>query len=108
MLTTRPSYTGAMIVLPDGRCFRFIWSGTIATTRAPTFIPYPNARGRTFQECRRCSREFAVSELHYNRRSPGARKKPRLYCIGCAVRLGLIEECSGYPSKQDHSIDATT
>ena len=93
MLTTEPSHQGETVVLPDGRCVRFVWSGTITKTRTPAFVPYPDTGTRTFQECRRCRREFAVGELHYNRRSPGARKKPRLYCLDCAIRTGLLEEC---------------
>ena len=89
------SNEGQSVILPDGRCFRFIWSGSITETRPSIFRTHITGIPHTSLSCRRCDREFTVGEMHYNRRAPNANRKARLYCLACAVMVGLIEERRG-------------
>ncbi len=105
------SNAGMTATLPDGRVFRFVWSGTIAYVskiakraaqpdmprkdlrRHATFV-WTGQHGSDIKPifaCSLCSGPFDPRGLYYNRKGPATNKKSRLYHVECAERLGLIE-----------------
>lgn len=93
---------GQIITLPDGRAFKFLWSGSICKVTNSLLLReahqksgMPSTSGREWLtcklSCKQCDHKFELDELYYNRRGPRQNKKSRYYCLQCATHLGLIE-----------------
>lgn len=80
------------MVLPDGRNYRFVWSGLMG--RTSLHRSRNGTLGVDFG-CHRCNHKFAMREPYYHRKGSHM-KRSRYYCLPCAELLDFIEPVSWF------------